>query len=114
LSERILVVCDDLFFWARIRDAAKSRGREAIRVGDEEAMEQAWREGGVGTILADLGARSVDLTAWAARWKTLHDGPRLVAFGSHVDVDSLERARRDGFDPVLPRSKFVATLADWI
>ena len=114
MSGRVLVVCDDLFFWARIHDAAKTRGREALRIADEETMERAWREGGVATILADLGSRSVDLAAWASRWSARPDSPRLVAFGSHVDADSLERARRAGFDPVLPRSRFAVTLGDWI
>lgn len=31
---------------------------------------------------------------------------RIVAFGSHVDAELLDRARRDGADAVLPRSRF--------
>jgi len=31
---------------------------------------------------------------------------RIVAFGSHVDTEVLEQARRDGADVVLPRSRF--------
>ena len=33
--------------------------------------------------------------------------PRVVAYGSHVDAETLRLARQAGCDPVLPRSKFV-------
>ena len=36
--------------------------------------------------------------------------PRVVAYGSHVDVETLRKAREAGCDPVLPRSKFVEEL----
>jgi hypothetical protein len=38
--------------------------------------------------------------------RTAAPGARIVAFGPHVDTDVLDRARRDGADVVLPRSKF--------
>ncbi len=38
--------------------------------------------------------------------------PRLVAFGSHVDVASLQAARDAGCDPVLPRSKMADQLPE--
>jgi hypothetical protein len=43
--------------------------------------------------------------------------PRVVAYGSHVDTESLRAARAAGCDPVLPRSKFIeelpSALPDW-
>lgn len=114
MSGRIVVVCDDLFFWAKIHGAAKLRGRDAVRVGDEAAMDRAFAEGGVETILADLASRGVDLSVWAARWKERADAPRLVGFVSHVDVAARDRARLAGFDTVLTRSQFSETLGDWI
>jgi DNA-binding NarL/FixJ family response regulator len=46
-----------------------------------------------------------------------HGAPRVVAYGSHVDTETLRAARTAGCDPVLPRSKFVeelpAALPDW-
>ena len=44
--------------------------------------------------------------------------PRVVAYGSHVETETLRKAREAGCDPVLPRSKFVeelpAKLREWI
>jgi len=36
---------------------------------------------------------------------------RIVAFGPHVDDDALARARAEGADAVLPRSRFFADVA---
>ena len=37
---------------------------------------------------------------------------RTIAFASHVHVDLIQAAKRAGADEVLPRSAFVARLAD--
>jgi CheY-like chemotaxis protein len=114
MSRRILVLCDDVLFWARIRAAAEAAGSLAVRVTSGQALEAALREGGIVRVLADLDARSVDPLAVAARLRELPDPPTLVAFGSHVDEDQMERARLAGYDEVLPNSalnKRVAELA---
>jgi len=36
--------------------------------------------------------------------------PRIIAYGSHVDVATLKRAREAGCDRVMPRSQFVEEL----
>lgn len=104
MSRRILVVCDDLLFWARIRAAAVANGVAAVRVSDGPALEAALREGGFHRVLADLDARSVDPLALATRLRGSPDPPALVAFGSHVDEALFERARLAGYDEVLPNS----------
>ena len=112
MSRRILVVCDDLFFWARIRAAAEAGGATAVRVTDGAALEAALREGGFARVLADLDARSVDPLALAARLRELPEPPTLVAFGSHVDEALLERARLAGSDEVLPNSALHRRVAE--
>jgi len=106
VSERILIVTQDVFFWGRVHGVAKVAGAAVVRVGDEAAMETAFREGGVRRVLADLGTRSVDVLAWAPRFKALIPAPELVAFGSHVDARDLDAARAAGFDRVMPNSRF--------
>ena len=53
-------------------------------------------------VVVDLGR---DATAVASVRAVAPDA-RIVAFGPHVDNDALTRARRDGADVVLPRSRF--------
>lgn len=106
MTDRILVVTQDVFFWGRIHGVAKALGVPVVRIGDEAAMEEAFRQGGVKRLLADLGAATVDVLAWAARWKAISPAPELVAYGSHVDAEALARAREAGFDKVMPNSRF--------
>ena len=114
MNQTILFVSDDIFFWARVQGTAKALGRSVARVGDEAAMEAAFREGNVSRVIVDLGARSVDVLAWAGKWKALAPAPHLIAFGSHVNEDAFAAARDAGFDLVMPNSRFNRSLAEWL
>ncbi len=114
MAGKILVVTDDVFFWARIQGAAKDAGREAFRAGDEAAMEAAFASGGVDRILADLTSRAVNVLDWARRWKSLATPPRLIAFGPHVDETALRAALEAGFDDAMPNSRFHRRLAEHV
>jgi hypothetical protein len=83
-------------------------------VGDEAAMDAAFRAGNVDRVIVDLGSRSVDVFAWAARWKGLSPAPQLIAFGSHVNEPAFAAAREAGFDHVMPNSRFNRSLAEWL
>ena len=114
MSGRVLFVSDDLLFWARVQAAARSAGREARRIGSEQAMEEAFAEGGVLRVIFDLGSRSVDALSWAPRWKSADPAPELVAYGAHVDEAALFEARAAGFDQVMPNSRFHRSLATFV
>jgi len=114
MSGKTLFVSDDVFFWARVHGVAKTLGRDVTRVADDAAMEAAFKEGGISRVIVDLGARGVNVLAWAARWKGATPPPRLIAFGSHVDEAALAAARNAGFDDVMPNSRFNRQLADWL
>jgi hypothetical protein len=45
----------------------------------------------------------------ASAWKAATGG-RAIGFVSHVDTQTIERAKTAGLDQVLPRSRFTATL----
>lgn len=106
----MLVVTDDLFFWSRIEEAARKAGGEVARVSGESAMEDAYRSGGVRRILADLGARSVDVYDWARRWRSTPHPPELVAFGHHTDRDAISRAIEAGYGRFVPNSRLAREL----
>lgn len=112
MAGKVLLVSDDVMFWAKVHGLAKAAGVPAARVADEASMEAAVREGNVAKVFADLGSRSVDLLGWARRLKALPDPPRLVAYGSHVDTEALARAAEAGFDEVMPNSRFHRSVAE--
>ena len=58
-------------------------------------------------VLVDLARHGSDVAALRAATPSA----RIVAFGPHVDDDALARARADGADAVLPRSRFFTDVA---
>jgi hypothetical protein len=111
---RVIFVSEDILFWSRVTGLARSAGVDAVRISDEAGMDRAFREGGVTRVIADLSCRGVDLSAWAARWKTAEPAPELVAFGSHVNEAALAAARAAGYDRVMPNSRLNRELADLV
>jgi DNA-binding response OmpR family regulator len=112
MAGKVLLVSDDVMFWAKVHGVAKAAGIPVARIPDEAAMEAAFREGGVAKVLADLGSRSVDLHGWARRWKAVAPPPRLIAYGSHVDAAGMDRAVEAGYDEVMPNSRFHRSLSE--
>ena len=53
-------------------------------------------------VVVDLARHGADIAAV----RTIAPGARIVGFGPHVDGESAERARSEGADVVLPRSRF--------
>lgn len=109
MSAALLVVCDDLLFWSRIKAAAVAAG-----VGVARAREARIPPAEVRRVLVDLQATSLDPFACATAWKAAVPALELVAFASHVDLDAQARAREAGFDRVLARSAFVRELPDLV
>jgi hypothetical protein len=111
VSGKVVSVGDDVFFWSSIHDAAQRAGRPAARVSDEAGMSAAFAAGAATLVVVDLALRTVDVLAWAKRFKEAAQPPRLLGYASHVDVATHERARAAGFDVVVPKSRFAAALA---
>lgn len=99
-------------FFSRIDGVAKHHGFRVkmIRTLDQ-CLELLARESPSG-LLVDLQVAGADLERCAA--EVCETIPK-VAYGSHVDADSLRRARQVGFGPVMPRSQFVERLPrEWM
>jgi len=96
----IEAITKDLFFRAKIEEAAKAAGVEKPRflASPEEATGEL--------VLLELDQRTGGVQAVATILKKAPKA-RVVAFGSHVDTETLARARELGADEVMPRSRFV-------
>jgi DNA-binding NarL/FixJ family response regulator len=46
----------------------------------------------------------------AAAWKLAAESRQVIGFVSHVDGETIAKARAAGIDRIMPRSQFVATL----
>lgn len=113
-SVAVIAVVPDLLFASRIRSAASSAGVSALIIPRAADLASAVRSKGPGLVLVDLDARTGDPIAAIAELKADPETARvrIVAFGSHVDSESLQAARAAGADRVLARSAFVRQLPD--
>jgi CheY-like chemotaxis protein len=106
-----LLLCDDLLFASRITGEARALGLTVTPARSLEQLLELARREAPSCVLIDLAFPGLVL---ADLFRSLGEAcdplPRVAAYGSHVDADSLRAARSAGCDPVLPRSKFVEEL----
>ena len=93
----------DLMFSSRIRATAKDLGVDVSVIRDPQHLVAA----GGSRLLVDLNQdRAIDA---AQAWKRATGGT-VTGFVSHVDVETVNRARAAGIDQVMARSRFVEVL----
>jgi CheY-like chemotaxis protein len=114
-----LLLSDDMMFSSRITGTARDLGlsiRSARAMDALKTLVQNEQPACVIVDLANPGLVIGELSGWLA--ETCSPAPRIIAYGSHVDTETLKRAREAGCDLVLPRSKFVTELPqklrEWI
>jgi hypothetical protein len=106
-----LLLCDDLMWISRITGTAHSLGLKIAAARTVEQLEVLARRQPPRCVILDLDAARIPPTEIVSR-VTVASGtaPRFTAFGSHVDVATLQAACDAGCDPVLPRSKMAEAL----
>jgi CheY-like chemotaxis protein len=105
------VLSDDLIFTSRITATARDLGFAFRAARCAEALLALARQEAPRCVIVDLanpGLVVAELVRQLTEIRT--PAPRVVAYGSHVDVATLRAAREAGCEPVLPRSKFVEEL----
>jgi hypothetical protein len=101
----VLVLCRDLIFATKISGTAQALGvrvkmiRDPAKLGNEPGAR----------LIADLNLDQAIHAAAAWREAT---GGQVVAFVSHADAETIERARPAGIDRIMARSQFVLSLPD--
>jgi DNA-binding NarL/FixJ family response regulator len=104
-----LLLSDDLLFTSRITGTARALGLNVNSVRSFDALLAQAVQRRPACVILDLGMPGLVL---AELFRQLGDDrPRVVAYGSHVDAESLRAARAAGCDPVMPRSQFVEVLS---
>ena len=104
---QVLVLVRDLMFASKISSTAQALGVTVKMLRDPAKLA-----GEAGDrVLVDLNQDGA-LEA-AAEWKTTSGG-RVIGFVSHVDRETIDRARAAGIEEVLPRSQFVQRIEEFI
>jgi CheY-like chemotaxis protein len=110
-KKKIVAILSDLMFIAKIQEAAKRVGLEAVFVKTEQdALEKAKENPAV--IILDLNANNLEPLDVIEKLKA--DGATskisLVGYVSHVQVELKMAAQQKGCDVVLARSAFSQNL----
>ena len=107
----VIVLVRDLMFSSRIAAAARAADVPLTLLRDPARLSSApTPPTPAARLIVDLKLPGgIDA---AARWKQCSPGRQVIGFVSHVDADTIARARAAGIDPVLPRSRFVEILPD--
>jgi hypothetical protein len=112
---RGLLLSRDLIFTSKVTGTARELGYQVLTAGNTALASSMITEWQPKVVFVDLAAGElVSAPAILAYRKLARPQTAFVAFGSHVDMASLDAARDAGCDPVLPRSQFSAQLPDLI
>jgi CheY-like chemotaxis protein len=108
-----LLLADDLMWISRITSTAQALGFKVLAARTVERLEELTRQHRPVCVILDLGVGGVQAGEIVPRIRATVSGPlRIAAYGSHVDVATLQAARAAGCDPVLPRSKMAEELPE--
>ncbi len=105
-----LALVRDLFFRSKIGAVANSVGATVAYAEDLQAAVECAAQSRPALILVDLSAFHPEETVLKLR--AAAPASRLVGFASHVDVETLRRARAAGFALALARSEFSLRLGE--
>jgi DNA-binding NarL/FixJ family response regulator len=101
--KRVLCVCSDMIFAARITGLARAAGCDLTLIRDPRAVEPALAEPAA-TVIVDLNAAGDDPVNLIRRILDRDHPPQVVAYLSHVQADLAAAARAAGASEVLARS----------
>jgi hypothetical protein len=99
-----LVLIRDLMFGSKVRAAARAVGVEIEFAGSPAALAGKIAD----RLIVDLN-QSGNLDA-AIAWKGASADRRVIGFASHVDIDTLNRARAAGIEQVMSNGQFSASI----
>ncbi len=103
---KIVALVPDLMFGTRIEDVAKHLGYEVEFLKAEEDAGAAIARTAPSLVVVALDAPRAMETIEAAR----KAGARVLAFGSHKNVELMRAAKAAGCDQVVARSQMAADL----
>jgi DNA-binding NarL/FixJ family response regulator len=109
------LLSDDLMFSSRIAGTGRDLGFDIRAFRSPAVLLEA--EPSPRCVIVDLANPGLQITELVAHFKNLDPPATIIAYGSHVDTATLQKARDAGCDIVWPRSKFVqelpAALPQW-
>ncbi len=107
-----ILLCNDLIFQSKITGTARALGLRMMVAGQPKLAQTMLEQWQPRLVIVDLAAGELTRPEAIMAYRQLVPQARFLAFGSHVETETLQLARDAGCDPVMPRSKFSATLPE--
>ena len=105
-ADTIVLVGQNLFFLGRVETLAESQGVEVLSAPNEAAFRRHLARQRPALVLVDLEG---DASVWESAVKEVaadKGSTRVVAFGPHEDLATMDRARELGCDLALSKGAF--------
>lgn len=107
----VLALVSDLMMQSQISGAAQRAGVKLLIAGSEAQLAARAAEGDVDLVVVDLSHPGIDPTRVMQELSPLlGEASRTLAFGPHVHKPLLEAAAAAGFDAVMSRGQFHASM----
>ena len=106
----VLLVTRDLAVVSQVDGAAARVGSTVRAVASESDAAARSASDEAELVIIDLSVPSLNVKSLVEQVKAATNGPRVVAFGSHVHVEKLAAAREAGCDVVMSRGQFFGQL----
>ncbi len=102
----IMIFVPDLMFATRIEDAAKHLGYRTVSLTAASDFDAVVASEKPSLVIVSLDAADWERAARSAK----RAGARVLAFGSHKNVEAMQAAKAAGCDEVVARSRMAAEL----
>jgi DNA-binding NtrC family response regulator len=106
----VLVLADDIFFLAKIRETAERTGVPVRTVSSSEAFREEIARSAPTLAIVDLNLRAAPLEA-IRELRVAYPKLPIIGYLSHVQTELAAEARSAGCGEVMARSKFTQELA---
>ena len=110
----VLVVIDDLFFLAKVQTTLQHLGMAAVVITEPAALQAYLQHTTPALAVVDLTLHTGNAVYLIGALRATRGGQHLpiLAFGSHVAVDTRRQALQAGADHVVAKSEFSGHLPD--
>lgn len=106
------LLSDDMMFTSRITGTARDLGFEIKVARSQAGLETLIQSQPPSAAIVDLANPGLDLAKLLTAVKAASPQATIIAYGSHVDSETLKEARKSGCNIVLPRSQFAERLPE--
>jgi len=111
MTAHILALEKDLFFSVKMRDTLRHHGIEVKTVRNLPAFEERLKakdEGLLALVIVNIATIGVDWETAIRQARTA--GLKVLAFGSHMDLEARSKALEAGAQRVVANSKFTSDM----